>query len=453
MTSTATALPNQRTRVFGKIPMPTDVRDVVVVGLILTYLWRWQDLSGIFAPFRLAALLTLASWAILAFQPNWPTFRSALSRPYALLFLAWTAWIGVGVPFALNPDQAWDFFSYTHFGNAMMFVFLLSSIGTGRQLRIAFAAHCLGAAVIAAYYVKQGFPTLWTPLTGVDRNDLSLMLNTALPIVVYFGLTMDNKWHRRLAAFGAGLYAICVLFSQSRGGFLTLAFLALFIGLRFPKMKVRHRLLPVLALVAGVLLAPPEVKDRLLTLLETEEDYNVNDDLGRIQIWKRGFGYLLANPVLGVGVTNFSVAEGELAIQARMRGDWKTSVAHNVFVEVGVETGFVGGFLFIAMIIAALVRLVRLRGRLRRSRLDVSWVLQADALIASLSAFCLGGMFLSFGYSPFLFFLIAMTAGLERAVDVEQRRVARAGKVRRGRPAPRRPQPVPSRPVLLPPGG
>lgn len=402
----------------GALPWPVGLREIVVAGLVLTYLWRFQDLSGIFAPFRLAALLTLGSWAFLAFQPNWATFRAGLLRPYSILFLVWTAWIGLGVPFALLPRYAWGFFSYTHFGNAMMFVFLLSSIGRVRQYRMAAAIHCGGAAVIAAFYVKQGFPTLWTPLSGVDRNDLALMLNTALPFAIYFALTLDNKWHRRMAAGAVILFATCVIFSQSRGGFLTLALLALFIGLRFPKMKFRHRVGPIVALVLGVVFAPPEVQERLLTLLETEDDYNVNSDLGRIQIWERGFGYLMDSPVMGVGVNNFQVAEGTLAVQARMVSDWKASVAHNVFVEVGVETGFVGGFLYLAMLATVFVRLARLRTRVRRSGLDESWGMLADANFAAIAAFCVGGMFLSFGYSPFLFFLLAMAAGLERSAEV-----------------------------------
>lgn len=432
VTSAATSRASLRSP-GGALPLPVGWREIVVAGLILTYLWRFQDLSGIFAPFRLAALLTLASWAYLAFQPNWPTFRAALSRPYAILFLAWTAWIGIGVPFALLPRYAWGFFSYTHFGNAMMFIFLLASIGMVRQYRVAAAAHCLGAAVIAAFYVKQGFPTLWTPLTGVDRNDLSLMLNTALPFMVYFAFTLDNAWYRRLAAAGAFLFATCIIFSQSRGGFLTLALLALFIGVRFPKMKVWHRVVPIVALVLGVAFAPPEVQDRLRTILETEEDYNVNDDLGRVQIWQRGLGYLMDSPITGVGVNNFVVAEGTLAVQSRMVRDWKASVAHNVFVEVGVETGFVGGFLYLAMIATALIRLFRLRSRLLRAGLDESWGMLADANFAAIAAFCTGGMFLSFGYSPFLFFLLAMAAGLERSAERALRTATPTPRRRKGR--------------------
>lgn len=430
------------------MPLPVGPREIVVAGLVLTYLWRFQDLSGIFAPFRLAAILTLASWAYLAFEPNWPTFRAALSRPYAILFIVWTCWIGVGVPFALLPRYAWGFFSYTHFGNAMMFIFLLASIGRVRQYRMAVAVHCLGAAVIAAFYVKQGFPTLWTPLTGVDRNDLALMLNTALPFTVYFALTLDNAWYRRLAAAVAVLFATCIIFSQSRGGFLTLALLALFIGFRFPKMKIWHRVVPVVALVLGVVFAPPEVQERLLTILETEDDYNVNSDLGRIQIWERGFGYLMDSPITGVGVNNFAVAEGTLAVQARMVSDWKASVAHNVFVEVGVETGFVGGFLYLAMLATVLVRLIRLRSRVLRARLDESWGMLADANIAAIAAFCTGGMFLSFGYSPFLFFLLAMAAGLERSAEVALRTPAPTP--RRGRKGRRVRRPGPG--VILPAG-
>lgn len=425
---TTRALAAPRVPLVRGLPIPFDVRSVVVVGMVLTYMWRFQDLSSVFAPFRLAAVLTLAAWGLLIFQPNGSVLRKGLGRSYSVLFLIWTVWIGVTAPFALVPSVAWDFFSESHFGNAMMFVFLVSSITRARELNIAIAAHGLGAAVIAAYYVKQGFPTLWTPLTGVDRNDLALMLNTAIPMVMLFGLALPERLHRNVAWATAAMMATCVLFSQSRGGFLTMAFIGLYMGLRLKQVKLHLRLLPVVALILGVIFAPPEVKDRLRTLLDTEQDYNTQSDVGRIQIWQRGWGYLTDNPVTGVGASNFSIAEGTLSEGSRTQTQWKASVAHNIYVEVGVETGFIGGFLYIAMIIAALVRLSKLRAAVLRKRLARSWVNLCDLLTVAIGAFAINGMFLTFGYSPFLFFLIALVAGAEQSYETAMRQAARGAR-------------------------
>lgn len=437
------------------LPIPFDPRSVIVVGLVLTYLWRFQDLAPVFAPFRLAAVLTLASWALLVFQPNWSVLSKGLSRPYSVCFLLWSVWMAVTAPFALSPAIAWDFVSYTHFGNAMLFVFLVSSISRARELNIAIAAHGVGAAVIAAYYVKQGFPTLWTPLAGVDRNDLALMLNTALPMVMLFGLALPRRLHRYLAWGLVAMMATCVLFSQSRGGFLTLALLGLYMGVRLTHVKLHLRLLPVTGLILGLLVAPPEVKDRLRTLLDTENDYNTQHELGRIQIWQRGWGYLMDNPVTGIGVTNFPVAEGTLSEGSRSRENWKASVSHNIYVEVGVETGFIGGILYITMILAAIVRLLKLRALAIRRRMARSWVNLCDLLTVAVGAFAVNGMFLSHGYSPFLFFLIALVAGAEQSFEVAARQSAKRGgrgNGRRRKPARgrvRRPVPAPAGGVVL----
>ena len=75
-----------------------------------------------------------------------------------------------------------------------------------------------------------------------------------------------------------------------------------------------------------------------------------------MEVWKRGVGYMLRRPVLGVGADNFYVAEGTLSERGRQqqfgRG-FKWSAAHNSFVQIGAELGIPGLVAFIAMLIVA----------------------------------------------------------------------------------------------------
>ena len=71
--------------------------------------------------------------------------------------------------------------------------------------------------------------------------------------------------------------------------------------------------------------------------ITSEEDYNHTSETGRLQIWSRGIGYMLQNPLLGLGPANFPAAEGTLSPFAE-RQQWGIGVrwnaAHNAFLQV-----------------------------------------------------------------------------------------------------------------------
>jgi O-antigen ligase len=425
-----------------------DLRTLVMMGLIVTYMWRFQDLARVFEPFRLVLILSGIAIAVLMIQPNGAVLRDGLKRPYVVLFLMWTAWLGVGTAFALDVPRAWGFWSDYHLKNVLMFVFILSSLTSLASMRLAVAAHLIGVAVICYYYIKQGFPTGWTPLAGIDRNDLALMFNLATPLAVFYALTEKEKWARWAAWTLAVLVAMSTVLTQSRGGFLTVATVVLFLSFRIHGVRFWKRFIPLIAMVVGITLMPQNVKDRLETILETEEDYNRTESTGRVAIWKRGIGYMVSYPATGVGIENFVVAEQVIAEEAMTERWWRGHASHNVFVQTGAESGMIGLFLYISMIIAAIVSLNRSRGRMLRYKVPAPWILFADLVTASLIAFCVGGFFLSWAYSPFLMFLMALTAGYQRCEPrlmalADRRRGSQPAKPRRRRRRPPRPGPAP----------
>jgi probable O-glycosylation ligase (exosortase A-associated) len=393
-----------------------DLRTVVVVGLLLTYIWRFHDLTPELRPLRVAALFTVSSWVFFLLAPQWHVLKRGLSLPYIWLFLVWSLWIAIGIPFALSPFRAWDIFVSAHLKNVTMALFLLGFFATLQHVRLVVAIQVFGAAVLTFYYAKGGFPTWGSPVPMYDRNDFALLLVMTAPLVLFVSLATREKW-MKLAAWTLLLgIGASVIWGQSRGGFLALSATALFLLLRLKGIKVWVRALLPILVVLGVYLAPAESKERLQTLLSLEEDYNVQSDVGRVEIWKRGFGYLMDHPIFGVGYKNFTVAEGTLAPRGREGDpDWKRSVAHNSFVEVTVETGFIGGLLYVVMLGAAFVRLLRIRRRFAGGDDAHSVVIRqlADCLSASIVGFTVAGVFLSLGDSSLFFSLLCIVAGFE----------------------------------------
>jgi O-antigen ligase len=170
--------------------------------------------------------------------------------------------------------------------------------------------------------------------------------------------------------------------------------------------------------VAVVLLAA--ASDRYWTQMGTimsDADYNHTEETGRMQIWRRGVGYMLQFPVFGVGAGNFNAAEGTLSPFAERqqygRGV-KWNAAHNSYVQIGAELGIPGLLFFAGMIasaFAALRRSNRQRGAADRAHPGPE---MAQAIAASLTGFVVGAFFLSLAYSEILFTLMALSVALQK---------------------------------------
>src|SRR5206468_9895768 len=138
----------------------------------------------------------------------------------------------------------------------------------------------------------------------------------------------------------------------SRGGVLALLATSIFIVLRYTAISFATRL-GTLAVVAIVLIgtATDRYWEQMSTIL-SDSDYNYTSETGRIQVWRRGIGYMLQHPIFGVGPGNFGAAEGTLspfAERQRFGIDVRWSAPHNSYVQAGAELGIPGLVLFVGM--------------------------------------------------------------------------------------------------------
>jgi len=160
---------------------------------------------------------------------------------------------------------------------------------------------------------------------------------------------------------------------------------------------------------------------RLQTLLNPSEDYNWagNSSGGRVEVWKRGVGYMVQRPLLGVGASAFGIAEGSISEMAALHEvtgkGYKWSAAHNSFVQIGAELGFPGLIAFVAMLYFAF----RLTRRLARDRAIPRAPPDAVALgqvfFATLVGYSVTGFFLSQAFSAYLYSILGIVVGLEAA--------------------------------------
>jgi O-antigen ligase len=239
-----------------------------------------------------------------------------------------------------------------------------------------------------------------------------------MPIGLFFAHSGRRLMTRIFAAIALVLLTVAFVYSGSRGGFLAILAMGAFVVIRYTAIAVRWRV-SAFVLVALVFLAVASGEYwRQMGTIGSDADYNQTEESGRLQIWSRGIGYMLDNPLLGVGANNFSVAEGTLSPLAQRQQfgvGVRWNAAHNTFVQIGAELGIPGLLIFVALLGTVFAAL---RGSKRQRRRNPAFRGRAlelrQALMASLIGFVVGAFFLSLAYHEMLYTLIALAVGMAK---------------------------------------
>jgi O-antigen ligase len=243
-----------------------------------------------------------------------------------------------------------------------------------------------------------------------------------IPLAVYFMRTGAKILVRVLVGVALVLFVIILVRSGSRGGFIGLLATMVYLLFRFKGIPVRVR---VAAITVGLVTLSMAGTDKYWALMGTirnpEEDYNFTEAGGRIAVWKRGIGYVREHPIFGVGIENFNTAEGQSELnraRAKEGKGWISVAPHNSFVQIAAESGLLGFGLFIALLAVSL-KACSWRVPPNATPLERDEQALARAMAGALVGYCVAGFFLSQAYSPFLYSLLGMIAGLVKLRSVQ----------------------------------
>ncbi|MEO6209608.1 MAG: O-antigen ligase family protein [Gemmatimonadaceae bacterium] len=392
--------------------------------MLFTYVWRMQDAFPILGKLQLP-LVALALALVLHSNAHQAVrrFRS-IKQPTTKLIIVLTVIMAVGVPFSLWRGHSFMFLIKSHMTNVVFYALVASSVRSIRDLEWYALMNLYGALVFAtvvALFFHVGGDGRLGGLIYYDANDFALVMVCSIPFAFYF-LGKGQKASRRIAALIAlAMFLTAMVKSGSRGGFIGLLAVMLYILLFYRAIPSRTRLLIT---IAGVALFFGFASDKYWTMMGTilhpTTDYNYTANEGRLEVWKRGVSYMLHNPITGVGVEAYPVAEGgsDLAKSLEAQGmGFKWSVAHNSFLETGAELGIPGLGVFIAMLVVTGVSLSRVSRRGKWARwVSPREISLAQMLIAALVGFSVAGIFVSAEYFAYLYFLLAMAVGLLKLV-------------------------------------
>lgn len=403
----------------------SDLLILCLAGYVLTVVGRVHQLFALLEPFHLA--LVTAGLAIVLYlldRSHRRALGSVVHFRTTRCVVGLAFWMALSIPGALWPGGAFQQFTDEFAKAAVMYVVLAAAPRGFRDVERLTFTYLLAvgtyAAVVISRFSVSGEQWRLASLYYYDANDFATLTVMALPLAVYFVVRRGPLWRRLTAATAACLLAVGFIWAGSRGGFLALLSVAAFLLLRYQAIHVRWRVvITAMMTLVFAATATDTYWEKMSTIVQPKDDYNVTGEEGRVQVWRRGLGYMMQHPVLGVGAGNFPTAEGTISPLIRStpfgRGI-RWGAAHNSFVQVGAELGVPGLLLFVVMLSSAFRSLRDVgRGDLQRPQEQGQPPTQlAQALMASLVGYVVGGFFLSLAYRDLLFVLLALIVGLRK---------------------------------------
>lgn len=397
-----------------------DALQVALGAVLLTHVWRVQDLIPGFPPLKLPTLAIIAAVVLLFLDPRVARRWTAVRRQPAARVMPWFAVAGViSIIFGIAPAVSAESLLKTFLpAIALVMIVPLSTFSARDGLWFA-VIQVLGAtlySIAALTRFDVDSSGRLNSLIYYDANDIGMLLVCTVPLCFYLFRHARTSLSRAVLLSTAGLFLVTIQRTGSRGAFVGLVAVALYLicNLRSTRSSTRGFLV---AGFAALMLLGAGVKYRasIASILHPTKDYNWYGDVGRISLWKRGLSYTASKPLTGIGVDAFPVAEGTLSPLAEReeygRGV-KWSAAHSIYIQVLAELGIPGFVAFLSMIWLAWRAARRLaRDAARLGDHDTAGL--ADSHAASLVGFVVCGVFLSQAYSPYLYLVIGMIVGLD----------------------------------------
>ena len=435
--------------VFGALPL------IFLQPYIGALMWAW---IAYMAPHRftwggayhfpfaqVVAIVMIAAW-LLSREPK----RLPLSGITGVLML-FVAWLSLTTFFALVQDAAWRIWEEA------MKVIVMSLITYNL---IQSKNRIIGLVIVIVvsigfFGVKGGifviatggqYLVLGPPNSGLTANNaMGLALTMLIPLIWF--LQMEVKWQpvRWLFWVAIALCALSVFGSYSRGAFLAIIVMAAYMVFRTRRYLILIPPFLIIGVILGMAFMPEKWVARIQTIHEYEQDASA---MGRLRMWGYGWSVATERPVFGGGFGiypatqhyesfGFALCEPGVSDEVTANCTMMGRTAHNIFMEVLGEHGFIGLTLFVLLAMLG-YRTAGWVSRATIGRPDLTWAGNLSRMLqVSMVGYLVGGMFMDRAYFNFYYHLLVITAATASVVRAElSKEPAAAPAAVRGPPAP-----------------
>jgi len=329
-------------------------RVTYVLSLIFIFLIPWEDMistSGWGSLARVMGLVLAACWLITIL------IQGHFRKPhiYHFLVLLFFLWNFLSVYWSL--DATGTIQRITTYSQIFLFVLVFWEVfQSPGELKGGLQAFILGAYVlIISTFINYANGTVAVAYesrysaTGVNAVDMALALILGLPMALHLFLNHGRGAGNTILRFVNLAYMpmaiFAVLLTGSRTSLLAAIPFFAYIALT-PEIKLQRRILTFVILLVVMLVFLPLIPQAVISRLGTTGASIAGEDLGgRVALWRQAVEILAQHPLLGVGGGTLDPLIG--------------SAAHNTYVSIATETGFIGFILFFSIIAVAVYQAIR----------------------------------------------------------------------------------------------
>jgi putative inorganic carbon (hco3(-)) transporter len=388
-------------------------RDVVAFYALTTFAALMYLLPQVWfpalAPLRLALLTSGLAAGLMALRRVGRAESMSFDGLRGGALVAFTALTMASVAWSVNPEVS-RFTAIELFKLTAIYLTLINVITTPRRLAAVCGALVLGS-IVTSYGVidthfngtpetlVDGYRAHWVEVYA-DPNRSAMNLCIIVPLAVAFVARKETSWMwRAVCLFAIVFAAVAIVFTYSRGGFIGLA-LAMAVWALREKKKMRSLMLGVALALGFVLFAPKTFWERNETVADIHQDASA---MGRVYAWQVTSRISLDRPLLGVGAGSFRYA-WPLYAPAEASHAY---VAHNIFLDVVGELGWVGLIFFLVFAGSS-------TGGAFTASADPRHGWMARGIAAAMAGYLICDMFSGYILSAHLYVLFGLAAAAQR---------------------------------------
>lgn len=376
---------------------------------------RPQDLYTFLQPLRPAMLLGISTLLFMSFKTSKREVSSLFKAHETKIYIYFYLVMIAGIPFAYHRKVAFDFIFLIYLMNILFFLVFLLEVNSIKRLKTIILITTISTFLYSVFGLTNGsFSQGRFFIYGAmfDSNDIAYVLLSLFPLCFFYIVHKEGYLKRLLAIISIGASIILILLTGSRAGIIGL--ITIFLLLLFTKLeKVRwfYKIAFLIALFILYFLYEDKINiERYMTIIDIESDYNITDEFGRTQIWKRAYQLITENPLTGVGANCFPMALGYLRQDLSLIPRWQA--AHNSYIQIITETGLIGFILFLSLIIFSIRTFLRVKN-LKVITKEASELKTIGGLLyLGFIGHIITAFFLSQGYSMFFTLFFAFSAVL-----------------------------------------
>lgn len=342
-----------------------DILISVVLGLIIVaalrkphigaYGWLWYS---VFNPHQLgysfSRTLPWGEWLAITTLTGILFTREPKTFPWTaitVIYLALMLWMTFTSFFALASSiLVWEQWLFVFKVHLMIFASMLVISGRKRIDGLIWVI----VISLGLYGIKAG---LWTLLTGGghrvygpqggrlgNNNEFGLALVMTIPLIYYLYATASRKIIKLGLMASFFLCMVAALGSHSRGVFLALAAMTVFIGIRSKKL-LQAILFPAFVAVIGYFVMPDSWMERMSTISTYQADGSATN---RLMIWGMIWDLFKDSPIVGGGFR----LDNQVFYARYAPSDFDGLILgpHSIYFQALGEHGLVGFLLYFGML-------------------------------------------------------------------------------------------------------